>query len=278
MFLGYVIAVGGVIVAVLLLAISIIDPQGLSALRGVALDATTPVTSGGRGVVRFFGNASDNVGNYISAGSQNASLKRRLAETRQRVIEARAIELENRRLKAMLGLSRTLHDKVATARIVGSSFQSSRRFATLAVGAASGIRPGQPVRAPEGLIGRVLETGRHAARVLLITDGANFVPVKLVRDGTPALSAGVGDGTVELRTLTAGKNPFRRGDIVVTTGTGGLYPPNVPVAMVTEIDGERTIARPLADPAQIDFALVERVYQPLPDAPAALLDPPVVQP
>ena len=96
--------------------------------------------------------------------------------------------------------------------------------------ARPGVAPGQPVRAPDGLIGRVLETGRWASRVLLITDGASNVPVRLVRDGTPALAVGRGDGTIELRTLEVGQNPFRRGDIFVTSGTGGIFPPDIPVA------------------------------------------------
>jgi len=83
------------------------------------------------------------------------------------------------------------------------------------------------VRNSDGLIGRVLETGRWAARILLVTDGASNVPVRSTRDGTPALAVGRGDGTIELRTLEVGQNPFRRGDVLVTSGSGGLFPPNI---------------------------------------------------
>ena len=124
------------------------------------------------------------------------------------------------------------------------------------------MRIGQPVRAPEGLLGRILETGRWASRVLLITDGASNVPVRLVRDGTPAMAVGRGDGTIELRTLEVGQNPFRRGDLLVTSGAGGIFPPNIPVAVVTGQDGERALARPVADPSRLDFAIVQRIHQP----------------
>ena len=59
------------------------------------------------------------------------------------------------------------------ARIVGSSYDSPRRLATLSAGSAAGVAPGQPVRSADGLIGRVIETGRWAARVMLVTDGAS---------------------------------------------------------------------------------------------------------
>jgi rod shape-determining protein MreC len=269
LFLGYVIAVAGVLFAVLLLLIAAIDPKGFGALKGAALDATTPVTSAGRSVVGFFTGIGDSIGNYFMAGSQNAELKQKLDRQRRRLVRAQAIEMENRRLKALLRLSEASNDEVAVARIVGSSFDSARRLATLSAGSSSGVKVGQPVRGPDGLIGRVIETGHWASRVLLVTDGANNVPVRLVRDGTPAMAVGHGDGTIDLKTLEVGQNPFRRGDILVTSGTGGLYPPGIPVALVVKAERDRTVARPVADPGEIDFAMVLQIYQPLADRPLA---------
>ncbi|PSJ37409.1 rod shape-determining protein MreC [Allosphingosinicella deserti] len=267
LFLGYVVAVAGVLFALMLLTLSVIDPRGFGALKGAALDATSPVSSAGRGIVNFFGGIGSTVGNYFNAGAQNDDLKRQLAATRRKIVEARATELENQRLKAMLKLSETVGDEVTVTRVVGSSFDSSRRLATLSVGSGAGVAPGQPVRSPEGLIGRVIETGRWASRVLLVSDGASSVPVRLVRDGTPAIAQGLGDGSIDLKTLEVGKNPFRRGDILVTSGVGGVYPPNVPVAVVVRVERERTTARPLADPATVDFAMVLRPFQPVADQP-----------
>jgi rod shape-determining protein MreC len=264
-FIGYVVAVAGCLVAVLLLAIAIIDPKGFQALRTAAADVTAPISSAGRTVIGFFSGLGDGIGNYWQAGAQNAELRRRLTEAERELNSRRALEYENRRLLAMLGLARQTSDEVTTARITSSSFQSPRRLATLSAGSGSGVTAGMPVRNADGLIGRVLETGRWAARILLITDGASNVPVRMVRDGTPALAVGRGDGTIELRTLEVGQNPFRRGDLLVTSGAGGLFPPNIPVAVVTGQVGERAIAQPIADPARLDFAIVERIYQPAVD-------------
>ena len=267
LFLGYVVAVAGILFAIMLLIVATIDPRGFAAIRGAALDATTPISSGGRSLVRLFSGSGESIANYFQAASTNAQLKRDLAATRRRLVEARAIEFENRRLKRLLKLSETVSNRVTTARIVGSSFDSSRRLATLAAGSSEGVRAGQPVRSPEGLIGRVLETGRWASRILLITDGGSNVPVQLVRNGTPAIASGRGDGLIDLKTLEVGESPFKRGDIVVTSGIGGVYPPLVPVAIVIKADRDATIARPLADPARIDFAIVETIYQPAASAP-----------
>jgi rod shape-determining protein MreC len=123
------------------------------------------------------------------------------------------------------------------------------------------------VRSADGLVGRVIETGRWASRVLLVGDSASNVPVRLVRDGTPAIATGRGDGTIDLKTLEVGRNPFRRGDVLVSSGVGGIYPPDIPVAVVVSVQGDRTVARPLADPSAVDYAIVLPVYQPLADMP-----------
>jgi rod shape-determining protein MreC len=262
LFIGYVIAVGAALIAVLLLAISVVDPRGFAALRGAALDLTAPVTGAGRSVGDFFSGIGEGISNYWQAGSENAELKQQLAETRRELIRRQALDYDNRRLAAMLGLARSAGDEVTIARIVGSSYDSPRRLATLSAGSSAGVALGQPVRSPDGLIGRVIETGHWAARVMMITDGASNVPVRLVRDGTPALAVGRGDGTIELRTLEVGQNPFRRGDLLVTSGVGGLFPPGIPVALVTASENDVAIARPIADPARMDYAIVLRVYQP----------------
>jgi rod shape-determining protein MreC len=267
LFLGYVVAVAGLIFSALLLLVAILDPAGFNALKGTALDATAPVARGGRSVVGFFTGIGDTIGDYVMAGSQNARLKAELAAQRRRLIEAQSIDYENKRLKALLGLTRSASDVVASGRIVGSSFDSAHRLATLSLGASSGVQPGLPVRSSDGLIGRVIESGRWASRILLLTDGASNVPVRLVRDGTPAIATGRGDGGIEIKTLEVGRNPFKAGDIFVTSGTGGVYPPGVPVAKVARIEGEHTIALPIADPATLDYAVVLKAFQPLADQP-----------
>ena len=283
MLIGYAVAIGGILVAIFLLAVAIVDPQGFAALRGGALDATAPANAGGRSVSGFFSGIGDGISNYFRAGSQNSRLRHELEETQRQLMAARAAEAENTRLRALLGLAGDTPDEIAITRIVGSSFLSARRLATLSAGSDAGIRVGQPVRSPDGLIGRVLETGRWASRVLLLSDGSSSVPVRSLRGNVPALAVGRGDGTVELRTLEVGSNPFRPGDVLVTSGVGGIFPPNVPAVRVIRIENQTAIARPVADPARVDHVIVQPAYQPaatgeLDQAPPPVAAPPVAGP
>jgi rod shape-determining protein MreC len=276
MFFGYIAAIGAVLIAGVLLYLATRSPDGLNGLRGLALDLTSPVTEGGRGAVRVANEGGSRVSDYFGAGKRNAELRDEIKSMRVQILQAKATEFENRRLKQLLGLRDTITDEIALARVVSSSFDSSRRLATLSAGAGQGVRIGQPVRAPEGLIGRIVEVGRFASRVLLVTDGASNIPVQLLRDGTPALATGRGDGTIEIKPLEVGKNPFRPGDIFVTSGVGGIYQPGTPVAIVTQTNRDETAARPIADPARIDFAIVQRAFQPAADAPLSAAPPPSV--
>jgi rod shape-determining protein MreC len=178
------------------------------------------------------------------------------------MVEARAIFQENLQLKATLQLREHERNTIAVGRIVGSSFNSPRRFAILSVGSSDGVRIGMPVRSPDGMVGRIIGTGALASRVLLVSDKANIVPARLLRNGIPVLAQGRGDGTVDVRPLEVGRNPFRPGDTIVSSGTGGLYPPSVPVARVVKLQGDDAIALPLADPATVSFAIVEPPYEP----------------
>jgi rod shape-determining protein MreC len=273
LFFGLLAVIGGIVVGLVLLIVSLVAPKTFSSIRGLALDATAPVTTALHEVTATANGLVGGAGNYWDAAHQNEKLKRERKAMLQRMVEAKAIFQENRQLKATLQLRERTTQPIATGRIVGSSFSSPRRFAILSAGTGDGVRVGMPVRSPDGLVGRVIDAGALASRVLLVSDRANIVPTRLLRSGIPVIAQGRGDGTVDVRPLEVGRNPFRRGDIIVTSGTGGLYPPLVPVARIVKLDDDGAVALPLADPATTSFAIVEPAYEPAAVAAEAARDP-----
>jgi rod shape-determining protein MreC len=262
LFFSFLAVIAGIIVGLILLAVSLVAPKDFASLRGVALNITGPVASTLHEVTATGQGLVTGAGNYWDAARQNGELKRENRAMLQRMVEARAIYQENLQLKAALQLRQHSRETIAAGRIVGSSFNSPRRFAILSAGAKDGIREGMPVRSPSGLVGRIIDVGALASRVLLISDRTSIVPARLLRNGIPVIAQGRGDGTVEVRPLEVGRNPFKPGDLIITSGTGGLYPPLVPVARVVKLNGDGAIALPLADPSNISFAIVELPYEP----------------
>lgn len=268
-FLSHTAGVIGVLIGLGLIIISTVNPGSFASLRTLAGDASDPaaeITSKGRSYGHW---ALDSVVGFFKIGSRHAQLEKELAVAKSHLVEARATEAENARLKALLGLSRTQEDVVAMASLTSSTPTSTRRFATISAGAGKGVRTGMPVRSATGLIGRVLEVGQSSARVLLITDTESLVPVRRARDGIPGFAQGQGDGTLRVRLVNLGINPLKKGDVIVTSGSGGLYRPGTPMAVLTEILRDGAIARVISNPAATDYVMVQRAWAPpLPPPPA----------
>ncbi|NWK95936.1 rod shape-determining protein MreC [Sphingobium lactosutens] len=261
LFASYVVAVAGAAAGLLLVVVAIFDPTGFAGLRTATAELTRPVSAGLKNMVSGVNSVDEVLASYWRAGSQNVALRRQVEADRNRIIDAKAVKQENTRLKKLLRLVDEDQSDLLTARLISSSSSSARRFARLNAGRWQGVRPGMPVRAAEGLIGRVHSTTPNTAEVLLLTDTGNIVPVRRANDSVPAISTGAGDGSLEIRALSAGRNPFKPGDLLVTSGIGGIYQPNIPVAVVVRVEGEIAWGFPLANPSRVDAVVVERAFE-----------------
>lgn len=259
-FFGYLTALGGAGIGALLLFVSTNDSATFSGARNVAGDGVAPashVAAKGRTESQSLMAV---IGGYFTRGSRVALLEREVAESRVQLAEQAALKEENARLRATLGLTQAEPKPVAVARLLGSTSSSTRRFATLGAGAKHGVKPGMVVRSPLGIVGRVLEVGSATSRVLLITDNESTVPVRRATDGVQAYATGRGDGTLQIKLAVSGVNPFKKGDAIVTSGSGGLFRPGEAVAVVLSLTVDGAIARPLSDPGMTEFVVVEPIY------------------
>ncbi|PLK23550.1 rod shape-determining protein MreC [Porphyrobacter sp. TH134] len=271
LFTGYLLAGGAAVVGAGLLAVSLLQPAAFAPLRGVASDVVAPVGTGTAVVRTESQGLFAGIAGYFYAGQQNAALRREMEIARIRLAEADAVRAENLRLKGLLGLREGEANPVAVARLVGSTATSSRRLGFINAGANNGVQPGMPVLSERGVIGRVLETGRNSARVLLLTDSESVLPVRRAKDNIIAFAEGRGDGLLRIRLVNLGVNPLKVGDMMVTSGAGGYYRPGVAVAVIAKITPDGGIARLVAEPAATNFVAVEPVHQPA--AIAELADP-----
>src|SRR3569623_155576 len=260
-FTGYVVAGAGALIGAALLVISLWQPQALAGLRSMASDATASVGEAGA-VTRTGGQGFFSaIAGYYRAGSKNAELEQEMKIARVRLAEAEALKQENLRLKATLGLREGETKPVALGRLIGSTSSSARRFAFLSAGRDQGVTPDMPVVSPMGLVGRVIEVGGNSSRVMLLTDSESMVPVRRAKDDVVAFAEGRTDGTINLRLINLGINPLKPGDVFVTSGAGGLFRPNVAVAVAALITRDGAIGRVLSNPAATDYVSVEPVWK-----------------
>ncbi len=262
LFTGYVIAGVGALIGATLLVLSFFQPHLFGGLRGAAQDGVSPATETAATVRTGSKGFWDTISGYYRAGSKNAELKREMEIARIRLAEAEAVKQENARLKGLLDLRDDERKPVVVARLVGSSASSSRRFAYLGAGLNDGVTVGMPVRSPRGVVGRILETSGESSRVLLLTDSESVLPVRRAKDEVVAFAEGRGDGLLRIRLINLGINPLEPGDVFVTSGAGGYYPPGIAVAILTETTDDGGLARIVSDPAATDYVSVEPIFEP----------------
>ena len=241
-------------------------PDRFDALRGLVLDALAPVGAALQWPVHTVATLADTVGDHLGTVDRLRVLEAENARLRREAGLAGALREENTRLKRVVRLVEPARRPVAVARIVGGSAAIPSGTAIISAGRSNGVEIGQPVFNDDGLVGRVVETGVTASRVILVSDAASRIPVRVVRTGVPALLSGVGGGRAELdfATLADFRGAVAVGDRLVTSGEGGVFPPGVPVADVTDLGVNQVIAQPIAAPTALGMVSVERIWLPPP--------------
>lgn len=266
---GYVLAGLGMVAGIVLLILSSSDPAAFAALRTSVSEVDAPVSNVLASVSRAGTGVPSAIGDYFGVMHENARLRQTLTSQHQLLMRSRTLAYDNRRLKHLLALRDRSSGTIVTARLISSSASSTRRFATLNAGWRQGVREGQPVSGPDGLIGRILESGPDTARVLLLGDAESTVPVRRTRDGVPGIANGRGDGLLEISPISLSDTRFRVGDVLVSSGTGGLYPPNIPVARIIGRSRDGALARPFEQPDTLDYAVVQQIFFRAPPLPQA---------
>ena len=168
---------------------------------------------------------------------------------------AEILESENQQLRSVTG---TVSDEIRsliTARAVTAPGGSFAHTILIAIGDESGIAAGDPVITSNGLVGIVYEVGRAYARVLMISDINARIPVMLASSSWPGLTIGRNGEYLELAFLPAEARP-EVGELVLTSGHGGILPAGLAVGRVDWVDGEDIRVRPAVEFRNLGYVSV----------------------
>lgn len=179
--------------------------------------------------------------NHAGLQRENQRLRQSQLDHAAALLRYRDLEQENRRLRTLLdaGARAPLHTRFAEILYMPRNPYNRRMIVDR--GALQGVRAGQPVIDEAGLLGQVTRVYPYTSEITLLTDTDQPVPVLVQRNGLRAVAFGTGaDGVVEVRYLPHSAD-IRDGDVLVTSGIDGVYPPGLPVATVTRI--ERSASR-----------------------------------
>ena len=180
------------------------------------------------------------------------------------------LKRENQNLRELLRTLPSPDQSFFTAKVLGSP--AGGEYSTLLVAAteADGVEKNAVVVCAKGVVGRVVDTGLLVSRVALLTDINARTPVRFESTGEQAILAGT--GKIELIILhrkplyeTPLENndqngALKIGDRLVTSGIGGIYPPDLTVATITRIEkdpaGDKIFAQLIATPKTLEFVRI----------------------
>ncbi|MDB5405489.1 MAG: rod shape-determining protein MreC [Rhodospirillales bacterium] len=165
---------------------------------------------------------------------------------------AQGLEVENGRLRELLKLTPDPSASFVTGRVIANSGGAFVRSVLIDAGNGAGVVRGQAAITGEGLVGRVTEVGERAARILLVTDLNSRIPVAV--DGSRERAVLAGDNSDEPRLVyLPPRSALKVGDRLVTSGNGGIFPPGLPVGVVSGITDGIIRVQPYAELSRLDF-------------------------
>lgn len=194
----------------------------------------------------------ENVRDLANLREENARLREERARLLQWQLVARSLEAENRSLRELLNLVPEPRARFITARVIGDAGGPFVRTALIAAGQHDGVRKGQAVMTGDGLAGRVFEVGQRSARLLLLTDINSRIPVVIERTRDRAILAGDNTDLPHLLYLPL-DTQAAPGDRVVTSGHGGLFPPGLPVGIVSAVSEDGVTVQPLVEWSNVEY-------------------------
>ena len=186
--------------------------------------------------------------------SSNQNLKREVMTLKSDLILLDQYREENQRLRKLLGSEFVRDEKKVVTEVMAVDTSPYRHQVVIDKGRTDGVYEGQPVINEKGIVGQVTFVAAHNSRVLLLIDPNNAIPVQNIRNDIRVIASGNGQSDeIQLEHIPTSTD-IDVGDMLVTSGLGGVYPEGYPVAYITDVDKDtrREFASIKAKPV-VDF-------------------------
>jgi rod shape-determining protein MreC len=204
--------------------------------------------------------------------AENERLKIELLQQSGRLQRMAALEAENARMRALLDSTAKVGDQVLIAEILAVDMDRLRHRVVLNRGSGDGALVGQALIDAHGVVGQITRDRGNSAEALLITDPDHALPVEIVRNGLRTIAVGTGDLERLSLPFMARNSDIKVGDLLVSSGLGGTFPPGYPVGTITEVRGDSgesfliVNAKPAAALDRVREVLLVRPGSPPPSA------------
>ena len=224
---------------------------------------------------------TDSFATRNSLRAQNLRLQQRLHELELANLRLQALEQENARLRELRAALPPLAKSWLIAEVIGVEAVPLRQRLIINKGAHAGVHVNQPVVDGSGVLGQVVHVGPWSSEVILITDPEHALPVQIARNELRTIAVGSGSADELLLPYLAVNSDVKSGDVLTSSGLGGVFPAGFPVARVIGVrrEANQLLAQVRAEPlghitAAREVMLVdfEPTHPAAPPASAALIE------
>ena len=220
--------------ALIFYSMNLRNKEKTNTFEKAVISVSSPITGTVSRVDDFFTSIWDDYLYLVGVEKENKKLHETVKILNRRLIERREAALEDERLKKLIGLKETLQDPSIAARVIGEDNSPWFKTITLDRGSKDGIRENMPVVASAGVVGRVVKAAGNSSRVLLLTDHASDISAVIQRSRARGVVKGKGGYMCSLEFSVRGED-VRIGDVVLTSGIGGVFPKGLPIGEVTMV-------------------------------------------
>ena len=248
----------------LLLAISVglivltrLDPTALTRTRAAAIDLVSPVLNGLTKPVTAAQKIGEDVKSYGALKEEVVLLRQEKLELETWKAKSEKLLSENSKLREIVSLVDDEPYGFLTVRVVSDQGSSYTKSMLVNAGSDHGLRIGMGATIASRLAGRVIDVGKRASRVLLLTDLTSRIPVIVESTGAEAVLSGNNSPTLDLLHLSpAAQTEVKEGDRLITSGSGGVFPYGLLAGRVVRVTQSGVIAKPVVDWDRAQFMQV----------------------
>jgi rod shape-determining protein MreC len=238
-----------------------LDNPRVERIRMAVVDTLAPSMEWTGEPLRFFAEMTTDFENFTRVYEQNQELRQEIQRLRAWREVAQQREEENAQLRALNKVRLSPRIAYVTGEVIADSGGPFLAAGLVNVGYRDGVADGAAAMDGAGLVGRVVGVGRRTARVLFVTDYSSRIPVKVLPSGKRAILSGDNTPAPRINFLEDPALDVRPGDPIVTSGDGGVFPPELPVGVALADPEGRPRARLSADFARLHFVRLLR-YDP----------------
>lgn len=230
-----------IIISIVLISVLIMIASNLkygtdkSFLRKIVLETVSPVYEVLNGSIQSFEDAWLRYILLVGIQEENRNLKKKINELKAVLVSCQEGYQEAQRLRKLLSISDDSKYRFITARVIGREQAALSRTVLINKGSSDGLKNGMPVIAYPGLIGRLIDVSWHVSRVLLFIDENSNIDAIVQRTRTQGIISGAGPQGMILKYISKTQD-VQEGDVVVSSGMGGVFPKGWLIGQVIRID------------------------------------------